>query len=82
MGLDTELDQEASQPTRLQRFRRKLWDAFVRVVWVLLLMFFSQNAVASRLENEPRAALLYWMITAVVVLAGAVITLNRRARME
>lgn len=82
MSFEAESNQETKQITRFQRFRRALWDGLVRIVWVLLLMFFSQNAVASRLENEPRASLLYWMFTAIVVLAGAIITLSRRARLE
>lgn len=82
MSAQVDPQQDAEQPSRFRQLRRKLWDALVRIVWVLLLMFFSQNAVASRLENEPRAALLYWMFTLVVILAGGVITLNRRARPE
>lgn len=48
--------------------------------WFVLLVFFIQTALASQWENEPRAALLYWMIVVVLVLGGGIIYLSRLTR--
>jgi hypothetical protein len=74
-------DVSVSSFEQFKRFVRRAWTTLGRIAWVVLVLFFSQNALASRLENEPRAALLYWMITAVVVLAGGIVSLNRRIRL-
>jgi hypothetical protein len=74
-------EESVSSLDQFKRFVRRAWRTLGRIAWVVLVLFFTQNALASRLENEPRAALLYWMITAVVVLAGGINSLNRRIRL-
>jgi 4-hydroxybenzoate polyprenyltransferase len=49
-------------------------------VWVLLLVFLAQNAIASQAELEPRAAIVFWVSAVVVLIAGAIIAGMRMMR--
>jgi len=48
------------------------------VVWLVFELFVVQNAIASGQELEPRAAMIFWVIFAVVLLAGAIVWYLRR----
>jgi len=67
------------------RQRVSLWKIVGHLgwgAWFILVLFLIQNAVASRLENEPRAALLYWMLVFALVLGGGIVYLSRKTRLE
>jgi H+/Cl- antiporter ClcA len=52
----------------------RVWlEAAAWGVWVLLLVFLLQNAIASGNELEPRAATLFWTTFVVVLLGGLVV---------
>ena len=49
-------------------------------LWFLVLFFMVQNAVASGQELESRAATIFWVSSAVWLIAGVVIWFARRRR--
>ncbi len=51
-----------------------LWGA-----WFLFELFILQNAIASGQELEPRAAILFWVIFALVFVGGALVWFLRRS---
>ncbi len=58
--------------------RKRPWYVYViGVLWVALIGFLAQNAIASAQELEPRAAMVFWVSAAVVLLAGVVIAFLR-----
>lgn len=50
-----------------------LWAA-----WFALLVFTAQNALASGQEMEARAATIFWITFAVLLIAGGVVWFVRR----
>jgi len=61
--------------------RRAWYEWLLWAIWFCLEIFFVQNALASYQEFEPRAATLYWLIFAVLLLGGIIVWLVRRNRM-
>ena len=51
--------------------KRPWWMWLLGAVWLLVLIFFLQTAIASHRESEPRAALISWVIVVVLAIAGA-----------
>ena len=49
-------------------------------VWLFMIIFLFQNAVASGQELEPRAATIFWVSLVVWLLAGAVVWFIRSRR--
>jgi hypothetical protein len=49
-------------------------------VWVIVLVFLAQNAIASQAELEPRAAVVFWVSDVVVLIAGVIIAGMRLMR--
>ena len=49
-------------------------------VWLIVTILFLQTAFASRLEVEPKAALISWIVVAVLVVFAAVIWVLRIVR--
>lgn len=59
--------------------KRRAWYVWVAwAAWFALLVFLAQNALASGGELESRAAMIFWISFAVVLLAGAVVWFVRR----
>ena len=50
--------------------------------WLILDIFFLQNALASQQEHEPRAAFLYGSIFLILVLGGVIVWFIRRNRLS
>lgn len=71
----------AQQVVSKQEFiqiRKRPWYVYViGVLWIALIGFLAQNAIASAQELEPRAATVFWVSAAVVLLAGVVIAFLR-----
>ena len=58
---------------------KRPWYAWITwAVWFVLLVFLAQNAIASGNEIEPRAAAIFWVSFAVVLIAGGVVWFMRR----
>ncbi len=58
--------------------RKRPWYVYViGLLWIGLIGFLAQNAAASAQELEPRAAMVFWISAAVVLLAGVVIAFLR-----
>lgn len=49
-------------------------------LWLFLVLFFGQNAIASRAEYEPRAATIFWALFAVTLISGAIVYYVRQQR--
>lgn len=48
------------------------------LVWILLEIFFLQNAIASGWELQRTAATIFWVIFAVLFIGGVVVWFLRR----
>ena len=60
---------------------KRPWYAWVLwAAWFVALVFLLQNAVASGREMEPQAALIFWIVFAVVLVAGVATWFVRRER--
>jgi len=57
--------------------KRPLYVYVIGLLWIGLIGFLAQNAIASAQELEPRAATIFWVSAAVVLLAGVVIAFLR-----
>lgn len=63
------------------RIAHRQWHEWLGwIAWVLLAIFMLQNAVASQAENEPAAALIFWLAEGVILAAGATVYVVRRTR--
>lgn len=61
------------------KIRRRPWyEWLLWVLWLFLEIVFLQSALASHQELELRAAIIYWMIFGLLLLAGLVLWLVRR----
>jgi hypothetical protein len=68
-------DQVAPKTKKRPWLTYALW-----AIWALVLFFIIQNAMASNLELEDRATVIFWVSAAVWFLAGIVIWFTRRGR--
>ncbi|MBT7071138.1 MAG: hypothetical protein HN560_15255 [Anaerolineae bacterium] len=60
---------------------RKSWFEWILTAfWLVAEIMFLQAAIASRLELEPRAAMVYWLAFIVLLLSGLVYWIVRRNR--
>lgn len=50
--------------------------------WLLAVIFILQNALASRLEGEFRAAAIFWFLFFLLILGGAIIYIVRRFELD
>ena len=63
------------------RIIRRRWYEWLFIgVWLFAEVMFMQAALASRNELEPRAAIVYWLVFAVLLLGGLVYWIVRRNR--
>ncbi len=60
--------------------RRPWYEWLVGALWLLSEVFLIQNAVASSGENEPRAAMLFWVSFFVLLVVGGVVWFMRRSK--
>lgn len=60
--------------------KRPVYEWLFWVIWVIGLVFVFQNAQASGVELEPRAAGILWVTFVVWLLAGVVIWFTRRGK--
>jgi hypothetical protein len=58
--------------------KRAWYEWLLWAIWFLVEIFVLQNAIASRVELEPRAATLFWVIFFVLLVAGGVVWFLRR----
>lgn len=61
--------------------KRPWYEWALWVVWFLVEVFIAQNAIASAQELEPRAATIFWMMFAVILLAGVIVWFVRRSNL-
>jgi hypothetical protein len=57
--------------------RRPWWMWLLAALWLVVEVFFLQCALASPAEHEPRATLIFWVLFAVIAVAGALIWILR-----
>ena len=58
---------------------KRPWYAWVLWgVWLFLLIFFAQNAIASRAEFVPRATTIFWAMFAILLVGGGIVYYIRR----
>ncbi len=56
------------------KIKKRPWYEWVLwAAWLFVLIFILQNALASGVELEPRAAMIFWVSFAVWLLGGAVV---------
>ena len=60
--------------------QRPWYEWLVGAFFLLTEVFIIQNAVASSGENEPRAAMLWWVSFFVLLLVGGVVWFMRRSK--
>ena len=58
--------------------KRAWYEWLMWMLWLLAEIFILQNAIASGKELEPRAAIIFWVIFAILLLAGGLVWLFRR----
>jgi hypothetical protein len=58
--------------------KRPFYEWILWAAWLFLLVFLVQNAVASGVELEPRAATIFWVSFVVFLLGGGVVWFMRR----
>ena len=61
--------------------RRPWYEWVLTALWLFAEIIFLQAAIASRGELEPRAAMVYWLVFAVLLLSGLVYWIVRRNRL-
>jgi len=61
--------------------QRPWYEWVLWVIWLLVEVFLVQNAIASSSEYEPRAAMIFWITFAVLLIAGGVVWFLRRTRL-
>lgn len=59
--------------------KRPWYEWLLWFVWAFMLVFIYQNATASGIELEPRAATIFWVSFVVWLLAGGVVWFTRRS---
>ena len=58
--------------------KRAWYEWLLWALWLLAEIFVLQNALSSGAELEPRAAMLFWVIFFVLLVAGGVVWYLRR----
>lgn len=64
----------------IQVKKRPWFEWLLWGIWALALFFAFQNALASGQELEPRAAVIFWVIFAVLLIGGIVVWFMRRGK--
>ncbi len=70
-----------SSNIKIEVARRPWYEWLLWGIWFLLLFFVFQNALTSSQELEPRAAMIFWITFAVLLLGGVIVGFTRRARL-
>ncbi len=60
--------------------KRPWYEWLLWAVWLFAQVFIVQNAVASRVELEPRAEMLFWISFVVLLIVGGVVWFMRRSK--
>jgi hypothetical protein len=60
--------------------KRSWYEWLMWTVWLFVQIVIVQNALASRAELEPRAALISWIAFFALLIAGGVVWFMRRSR--
>jgi hypothetical protein len=61
--------------------RRPWYEWALWAIWLALVVFMAQNALASGAENEPQAATIFWGLSALLLIGGAIVWFMRRRRL-
>jgi hypothetical protein len=70
-----------SSNIKIEVVRRPWYEWVLWAVWLLVEIVLVQNALASAAELEPRAATIFWITFAVLLLGGVIVWITRRARL-
>lgn len=66
---------------KIEITRRPWYEWLLWTVWLVVELVLVQNALASAAELEPRAATIFWITFAVLLLGGVIVWITRRARL-
>ena len=66
---------------KIEIARRPWYEWLLWAVWLFVEIALLQNALASSVELEPRAATIFWITFAVLLLVGVIVWITRRARL-
>lgn len=58
--------------------KRPWYEWLLWAVWLFAEVFILQNAIVSKVELEPRAAMLFWISFLVLLVAGVIVWFMRR----
>lgn len=62
---------------KLQIRRRPWWMWLLAALWLVIEVFMLQSAIGSGVEHEPQAALILWVLFAVIGVGGAFVWVLR-----
>ena len=69
-----------SEDYTIQIKKRAWYEWLLWAIWFFLEIFIMQNAIASGQELEPRAATIFWVVFAVLLVAGVAVWFVRRSK--
>lgn len=58
--------------------KRPWYEWLLWGIWLVAELFILQNAIASSQEVEPRAATIFWVTFAVLLIGGVIVWFTRR----
>lgn len=65
---------------RIEINKRPWYEWLLWALWALAEIFLLQVAITSSGELEPRAAAIFWVIFAILLIGGGIIWYIRRAK--
>lgn len=60
--------------------KRPWYEWMSWAVWLFAEVFILQNAITSKVELEPRAAMLFWVTFFVLLIGGVIVWFMRRGK--
>ena len=70
----------AKNTYKLEIQKRAWWEWLIAALWLFAEVYIYQNAMASAVEQEPRAATIFWVTFFVLLVGGVVVWYLRREK--
>lgn len=64
-----------------QNIKLTVFERVLGFIWLVLVVVFTQAAIASGSEFEPRAAVIFYLIVGTLILGGLVYWIVRQSRL-
>jgi hypothetical protein len=58
---------------KIELAKRPWYEWLGWAIWLFITLFTFQNAIASGAEYEPAAATIFWVVFAVLLIAGGIV---------